>query len=110
MKSGKKFWTVCLSLLVMPGFGHIYRGEKKKGTCIALIVCILLLIGILVFEKDFLAAMQQILETNPSQFWNSTFSTAGQALTRHIPFYAGITTGILIFWVYAAWDLLKQKS
>jgi hypothetical protein len=94
---------------VLPGFGHIYRGEKKKGACIALVVCLILLIGILIFEKDFLAAMQHILETNPKKFWSSTFSTAYASLAHHLPFYLGVFAGILIFWAYAAWDLLRAK-
>lgn len=104
----KKWIALLLSLLVLPGAGHVYLGEKKKGNILSLITIFFFtsLIALFVFPLR-----QQITSLPLSRSPLITVWVAVQQVwNSYAPFYILGGVILLILWIYAALDIIYHQG
>ena len=103
----RKILALLISLFVLPGMGHVYLGEKKKGYLLAILICLFLLFLILFFEINLVQEAQKA--ANPFQILSSIFDYAAMAWMKDRLVYNTGLGLITLLWAYAAVDLLRKK-
>ena len=103
----RRIIAILISLFVLPGMGHVYLGEKKKGYLLGTTVCLILLFLAVFFEVNLI---RQIREAEGGLQLASVFAHAWDTwkIHRHIYWAGFILTGLI--WLFAPIDLLHTPQ
>ena len=105
--ASKKNLALLYSLLLWPGAGHIYLGQKKKGYFLAILTIILLLVLFFIFEIELIHQIQVL--SNPQDAFRNTGELLLKVWLVQKTKLITCLLGLLGVWGYAAADILIRK-
>lgn len=97
----KKLIALLLSALILPGFGQIYLGHRKKGALLLVLVNIFLIAAIFLI----LPGIGKLLVT-AKVGQTAGASLIGAWLHEHGKIGKGLLAGFMAIWGYAIIDIL----
>ncbi|MDO8519224.1 MAG: hypothetical protein Q7T11_03560 [Deltaproteobacteria bacterium] len=102
----RQILAILISLFVLPGMGHVYLGEKKKGYLMGILVCLILLWLAVFFE---ISLIRQIRGADGALQLASVFAHAWDAWKTHRHIYWSGFILTVVIWIYAGVDLCRKK-
>ena len=101
----RKLKAILLNALVLPGLGQLYFGRKVMGFAIVMVINLLLLFALFICLKGLspvIAAQMTSGAVNAAEVLKALNSVAGLG--------KGFLAAFILVWVFALFDLLKNKE